>query len=139
MNLPSIILWKQSFSVGVASVDADHKKLIGMINRLFGATLSSEPNQVLDNILRELTEYVVFHFNREEAYMDSLNYPEYETHKKSHQKLLDAARKFKKNLDSGLATNLEKDVEKLLRDWLVNHIQSNDKHLGRFLNEQGIQ
>ena len=139
MNLPSIILWKQSFSVGVASVDADHKKLIEMINRLFGAPLSSEPNQVLDNILRELTEYVVFHFNREEAYMDSLNYPEYETHKKSHQKLLDAARKFKKNLDSGLATNLEKDVEKLLRDWLVNHIQSNDKHLGRFLNEQGIQ
>ena len=139
MSLPSIITWKSSLSVGVTDVDEDHKKLIKMINRLFGATLSSDPGQVLSDILSELTDYVVFHFNREEQHMQHLNYPRYAKHKEDHQKLFDAAGRFKRNLDSGLATNLKDDVEILLRDWLIFHIQGHDKRLGKFLNAQGIK
>lgn len=139
MSLPSIITWKPSFSVGIVDVDEDHKQLIKMINRLFGATLSSDPHQVLRSILHELVDYVVFHFEREENFMKRINYPAYAEHKQEHQVLLDSAHRFMRNLDSGLALNLKEDVEVTLRDWLVQHIQQHDKRLGTFFStEAGI-
>lgn len=139
MNTPAIILWKPFLSVGVAVVDEDHKKLIKMINRLFGAALSSDPGQVLRGVLTELTDYVVFHFNREEEYMLLLNYPDYEEHKAEHQRLLEAVGRFTRNLDSGLAMNLKDEIEMSLRDWLLSHILKQDMRLGPFLNEHGIR
>ncbi|MBF0135867.1 MAG: bacteriohemerythrin [Magnetococcus sp. DMHC-1] len=135
----SVITWKPNLSVGIADVDEDHKKLIKMINRLFGAALSPQPGQILGDVLEELTRYVVFHFNREEEYMRRFDYPGFVEHKKEHERLIDTATRFKRNLDSGLAMNLKDEIEKSLRDWLVVHIQGQDRHLGHFLNEQGVK
>lgn len=138
MNTPSIIIWKKNWSVGVVDVDEDHKMLIKMINRLFGSTLSIDPQKVLLDVLAELTDYVVFHFNREEEYMSRLNYPDYAAHKQDHQRLLDAAGQFKQNLLSELPMDLKEVIENSLRDWLVTHIMDHDKRMGLFLNSQGI-
>ena len=138
MRTPAIITWKQNLSVGVASIDEDHKKLIRMINRLFGATLSPDPAQILRGVLDELTHYVILHFNREQEQMSRLNYPSYHEHIGEHAKLIDAVGQFKKNLESGLACCLGEEIEHTLRDWLITHIQRHDKRLGQFLNKQGI-
>ncbi|MBF0437685.1 MAG: hemerythrin family protein [Magnetococcales bacterium] len=140
METPPIIIWKSHLSVQVASIDEDHKKLIKMINRLFGAILSVDPEQVLWDILAELTEYVVVHFKREEEYMRRFDYPDLVVHLEDHQRLIAATRQFKLNLESGLdRTLLKAEVENSLRDWLVNHILGMDHLLGQFLNQQGIR
>lgn len=138
MSIPVIILWKPGLSVQVADIDEDHKKLIKMINRLFGAALSLDPGVVLRTILDELTDYVAVHFEREEAYMRRYAYPGYEAHKQDHQQLLEAAARFRKNMELGLSINLKNEIEQSLRDWLVLHIQGQDKQLGHFLNQQGV-
>ena len=138
MNTPAIITWKKNLSVGVADIDEDHKRLIRMINRLFGAALSPDPGQILRNVLDELTHYVILHFNREQEQMDHLNYPFYHEHFGEHAKLIEAVGQFKNNLESGLACCLEEEIEHALRDWLITHIQQHDKQLGQFLNERGI-
>ncbi|MBF0459785.1 MAG: hemerythrin family protein [Magnetococcales bacterium] len=138
MNTPPIVLWKPPLSVGVADIDEDHKKLLKMINRLFGSALSLDPRQVLHTILDELTEYVVVHFDREETYMRRYAYPEYGIHKRDHQRLLDTAGRFKQNRELGLSINLKEEIEHALRQWLEAHIQEHDKRLGAFLNQQGI-
>ncbi len=139
MSIPVIILWKPGLSVQVADIDEDHKKLIKMINRLFGAALSLDPGGVLRTIVAELTDYVVFHFAREEAYMLRYAYPGYDGHKQEHQRLLEAAAQFRQNMELGLTTSITDDIEQSLRDWLVVHIQNQDKQLGQFLNQQGVQ
>lgn len=138
MGTPAIIIWKPNLSVKVTEIDEDHKKLIKMINRLFGATLSPNPGEVLRTILDELTDYVVFHFNREETYMRQYAYPGYDAHKQAHQSLLEAAGRFRQNMEWGMGANLGEEIETSLRDWLVVHIQGQDKELGKFLNQQGI-
>lgn len=138
MATPAIIIWKPNLSVKVTDIDEDHKKLFKMINRLFGATLSLNPGEVLRTILGELTDYVIFHFNREEEYMRQYAYPDYETHQKAHQHLLEAVGRFRQNMEWGMTANLGEEVETSLRDWLVAHIQVKDKELGKFLNQQGI-
>ena len=139
MHTPSIILWKPALGVGVTEIDEDHKQLIKLINRLFGASLSLDPARVVQTVLNELTSYVQFHFNREEALMRRYNYPDYETHRQAHQQLLESVERFQRNFVLGLAINLKEEIEVTLRDWLVVHIQDQDKQLGLFLHQQGVQ
>ncbi|MEO5333689.1 MAG: bacteriohemerythrin [Magnetococcus sp. YQC-5] len=139
MNTPLIIIWKHHLSVGVADVDDDHKKLIKMINRLFGATLSSQPGAVLQGVLDELTDYVVRHFAREEDYMLRLGFSDYQAHKEDHHRLIESVGVFTEQILSGVAFNIKDQIEHILRDWLVTHIQVYDKQMGQFLNEQGIR
>lgn len=138
MNMPLIIIWKHHLSVGVADVDEDHKKLIKMINRLFGATLSSQPGAVLQGVLDELTDYVVRHFAREEDYMLRLEFSGYQAHKEDHHRLIESVGVFKEPIMSGEGGNIKEAIEHVLRDWLLTHIQVYDKQMGQFLNEQGI-
>ncbi|MBF0179189.1 MAG: hemerythrin family protein [Magnetococcales bacterium] len=138
MASPYVILWKSHLSVGVADVDEDHKKLIKMINRLFGAALSLEPQRVLEGVLDELTRYVIFHFEREEEYMLRLGYSAYLEHQREHQRLLVAVARFRERLLAGKVGRLKEEMEATLRDWLVGHILEMDKKMGEFLNSQGI-
>ncbi|MBF0295155.1 MAG: hemerythrin family protein [Magnetococcales bacterium] len=138
MASPSIILWKNHLSVGVADVDEDHKKLIKMINRLFGAALSSEPQRVLEGVLDELTHYVIFHFEREEAYMQRLGCPFHQEHLQEHRHLLEAVGGFRVRLLAGKVGCLKEEMESTLRDWLIGHILGLDKKMGEFLNSKGI-
>ncbi|MBF0162142.1 MAG: hemerythrin family protein [Magnetococcales bacterium] len=139
MRTPSIILWKPGLSIGVTDLDNDHKMLIKMINRLFGAVLSLDPARVVRAVLDELLAYVQVHFDREETHMRCHNYPDYVTHQKAHQHLLERVERFRRNYEEGLTMNLREEIEVTLRDWLVMHIQEQDKRLGLFLNQLGIQ
>ncbi|MEO5340101.1 MAG: bacteriohemerythrin [Magnetococcus sp. MYC-9] len=138
MTFPAIILWKPGLSVGVAAIDEDHKQLVKMINRLFGASLSLDPARVVTAVLDELTVYVRAHLDREEAYMRHYDYPGFQQHQQEHQRLLEAVGRFRRNLELGLTMNLKEEIERSLRDWLVSHIQGHDRRLGQFLNQQGI-
>ena len=53
----SIIQWTPDFSVGVGSIDTDHKVLISLINQLDDAILGGEPKQTVRRVLDALSDY----------------------------------------------------------------------------------
>ncbi|MBF0282950.1 MAG: hemerythrin family protein [Magnetococcales bacterium] len=134
----AIITWNASLSCGVTDIDEDHKKLVSMINRLGGAVLSADPQEVLQEILRELVQYVVFHFDREEEYMQEYDYPRFEQHQAQHRQLLDQAQEFVELLGSRPTQELWQQLGDTLRAWLVVHIEGEDHELGAFLVNQGL-
>ena len=65
--------WDDSLSVNVTEIDDQHKKLIGTLNDLYDAMDDGKGNDVLGKILKELTDYTVYHFQTEENYFKKFN------------------------------------------------------------------
>ncbi len=131
------ITWDNSYSVGVALIDNQHKRLINIINELHDAMGAGKGKDVLGKVLHELIQYVNTHFKTEEEHMVKYHYPDYETHRYEHEKLTDEVKRFYDDFNSG-KTVLNIQIMNFLRNWLMDHIVVKDKKFGKFLNEKGV-
>lgn len=134
----ALISWSDTYSVNVREVDEQHKKLIDLINKLHDAMKVGKGSQMIGDVLASLIDYTGSHFATEERYMKLHSYPEYEHHKKEHNLLVMKVLDVQKNVQSGKAP-ITQDVMMFLKDWLVKHIQGEDKKFGPFFNSKGIR
>lgn len=128
--------WKGDYSVGIAAMDDDHKRLFELIFEMYKAMQKAYGKEDAARILAELQEYTINHFDREEALMKKHAYPELESHCREHQVMKDKVDHF----STALAANsmeVTKDVIRFLQDWLVNHINKTDKAYSAFLTAKG--
>ncbi|VAW60047.1 hypothetical protein MNBD_GAMMA08-2864 [hydrothermal vent metagenome] len=126
------VKWNDSYSVGIKSIDCDHKKLLGMINQLQTASQYETHEGMLEDILNELVGYTKYHFTREEEMMRECNYPGYDVHKKQHEAMIEQVTKF---IDEYRVhkTRTINDVVQYLKSWLVNHINGCDQEYSPYL------
>lgn len=132
----SLICWNKLYSVSVHKFDEQHKELIRLINELHDSMLQSNSQEVLSNILLRLSDYTIFHFSDEENLMEQYNYSEYLSHKKSHQDLINQVKSLIKRHMEGMLITTE--VMNFLKQWLNDHILTEDKAYSEFFNKQGI-
>ena len=124
-------------SVGVKAADDDHKKLIGLLNRLYEAMKSGQGREVVGKVLDDLINYTKFHFAREEDYFAKTGYPAVE-HMKDHRELVKQAEKLQSRYKNGKPA-LSIETLDFLKDWLTIHIQGTDKQYSSYLNANGIR
>lgn len=135
----SKIVWDESFSVYDEELDRQHRRLIEIYNKLYGSLISDnvdEMNAKKLETLNQLLDYTVNHFELEEQFMESTNYPELAEHRKLHLELADKIRALHRDLKAN-KTVLSTSLMKLLRDWIVSHIGHEDKKIGIF-NQQTL-
>ncbi len=121
-----LITWNKNLSVNVPDLDAQHQKLIGMINDLHDAMAKGQARNMLKPLLDRLIQYTVTHFRYEEQYMQQIQYAKLAEHKGEHERLTNQVQNFAQKFDSGeLSVTIE--IMNFLRDWLTNHIQRVDK------------
>lgn len=65
------------YSVGIASIDAQHKKLVALVNNLFEAMKSGKGATVVGSILDELIQYTASHFKYAEECMENVSIQHY--------------------------------------------------------------
>lgn len=133
----SIIDWSPEFSVGIAEVDEQHKKLVKLVNSLFEAMSGGTTQQVVGPVLDELVNYTAYHFATEESLFAQHHYPDAALHIAKHRDLTKQAKDLQAAWAAG-KTTLSVKVAFFLRDWLQNHIQKEDKAYGPFLNGKGV-
>lgn len=133
-----IITWTDTFSVKVAEIDTQHKKLVEMINKLYEAMKVGKSKDVMGEILNNLISYTATHFKTEEKYFDLYSYPEKENHKTEHKEFVETVTKFKNDFDSGNAT-ISIELMNFLRDWLTKHINGTDKKYTKCFNDHGLK
>jgi hemerythrin-like metal-binding protein len=131
--------WTERWSVGVDTIDAQHRELFAAINTLLRdeeKTASRDLAKVLDY----LEDYVNNHFGLEEIYMRRLSYPGCPTHKGEHVAFINDFYDLRDEYDNNGATpELADKMGRYMGDWLVNHIGKIDKALGAFLQEKGMK
>lgn len=133
----SLIQWSDALSVGIPQLDAQHKRLIDLVNSLHEAMARGAANQIVGEVLSDLISYTVTHFQTEEKSLRDTAYPAYAQHKAEHERLVKQVNDLKKRFDGGQAS-LSVQIQGLLRDWLVNHIRGTDKQYTDHLLKAGL-
>lgn len=129
------IEWTQDLAVGFNKIDEQHKELFKRLNNLLEACNQGKGKEEVGNIINFLGAYVVEHFGTEEEFMKKNNYPAFAAHKQQHEEFVKSFTDLKNEFESkggGILTVLH--ANKMLVDWLTNHIGKTDKALGAFLN-----
>ncbi len=130
------IIWDNTFSVGIESIDSQHKKLIDIFNELNAALQDGSSFDKMDVIFGKIVEYTVKHFAYEEELFDKYNYPDTENHKRKHQYIIDEIEAMQKKDPNKSIVSLE--LVTFLRKWLQKHILRTDKAYSAFLVEKGV-
>lgn len=139
--------WDDSFTTHVTRIDEQHRRLIGLINRLHDAiersnelaTMSAVMNELVTatSVVNELVNYALYHFSTEEEYMSDYAFPAYAAHKQEHEQFIRRVDAFRRELEAHKG-RLSIDIVEFLVEWWRSHILSSDKKCGAFLNEQGV-
>lgn len=132
-----IINWKNAFSVGVKEMDEQHKKLLGMINRLIEEQHTLTDPKTIANLLTEMTDYAQVHFRAEEFLMAEYGYEQLSAQEKQHQAFIDKTISFYSAADMG-PNVLSVALLDYLGTWLVEHILHEDMKYKDFFRSKGL-
>ncbi len=124
----SLLHWKPEYSVGIPSVDDEHRAMIDMINGVYEGLGDAPDLPEIEKCLEDIFTAISLHFALEERVMRDNAYSEYDEHKEDHEDLLDEIRdlmdEFIADQDAG-AQNLEKH----LSGWFSRHFSTFDARL----------
>lgn len=134
-----LIEWSNELSVGIDSIDEQHKKLVNMINALNDAMLLGESNELLGKIFTGLAAYTQKHFAYEENMFAEYGYSNSEEHKRQHAELINQVIELKEKFMENPQGTISTDLMQFLKRWLTNHIMRTDKDYTEFLLSKGVK
>jgi hemerythrin len=133
----SLITWtKEQFATNVSAHDAEHQQIFAEVNEL-GDAVGSGDRGAVGRALDKLIGTVAAHFAAEEANFGKFDYPNADSHKAEHDKLVATALDLQKKFHAGEA-EITGETAAFVVGWLTDHIPNIDKLYGPFLNERGV-
>lgn len=125
---------KDEFKTGIDFIDEQHARLFEIANEAYTLLKNDftidKYDKVID-LVDELRDYTVFHFNAEEEYMNSINYKRRFTQKIEHDAFIKKINEVDyKTIDSNPDKYILELLE-LLNQWLTGHILHNDKLISK--------
>ena len=133
-----LITWGPRLETGIAIIDAQHKRLVDIINELNDALEAGRSDEIMGAILEELVAYTETHFSVEEKLMGNHDYEDIENHRREHRVFTDQIKMDRANFNAG-AWKFEKRMMDYLRGWLVNHISASDRAYVPTLKRAGVE
>jgi hemerythrin len=128
--------WTDSYAVGVDAFDEDHQHLIGIANKIITAADAGTQFVDVREVLDDLIEEAVVHFENEEKAMEDVDYPGLAEHREAHNQLIRTYIKYRSELK--FSRLVPDDIAGFIIDWLMIHIRTEDQTYGSFLNARGI-
>jgi len=117
--------WNENLSVGVPSIDRQHKVLISLINDLHVAIEGGKGASEAKLILKKLINYAKAHFIYEESLFKGKNYVNEQEHLESHNRIKAKLAELKEKSDE-TDFDLSQELMNFLKNWLNNHILKED-------------
>ncbi len=124
--------WTKGLSVGDATIDQQHQRLIEIINTLYEAMRTQTTHARLGELLERLIAYTDEHFSYEEGRLQACGYPHLVSHQRLHTELLGQVRDLQTKFNQG-KRNINMELMNFLKTWLTEHIQKIDKRFSPYL------
>ena len=122
--------WDESLSTGVASVDDQHRRLVGILGKVLDAMEQGCSRAEVGRVLDELDRYTAAHFSHEEECMRRYECPAAQLNASEHAEFLRIVTRFRADYEAqGATTKLVLRVKDQLAWWLETHIRAIDTQL----------
>ena len=135
------MVWHDRFNIGVDIIDKEHKKLFSVMNRLLAFSEEEMKSQwVCQEGIKYFKGHAMKHFSEEEAYMASIEYAGYKTHRRIHDYFrLNTLPALEQELET---TNYSPDSVKhflgVCAGWLIGHTLTEDRAItGKVMSKWG--
>ena len=131
-----MVKWRDIYSIGIDSVDKEHKQLFDILNGL-EESIKHIRHEDISCLLNTLIDYSQDHFDNEVKEMTQHNYPEdlLEQHVEEHGKFLLEVYKLEEKSMS-LTFGLMMNTSNFLKDWIIGHLLGSDKEFAEFLKNE---
>ncbi|WP_420472634.1 bacteriohemerythrin [Noviherbaspirillum sp. ST9] len=129
-----IIAWSDILLVGHEQIDADHRRLFEIADRLHAGIREAGKDMLVRDVMGELMDYTLTHFAREEAMMKAAGFPGLQDHRFEHELITYRLRNLHRDADSG-REGLAGQLEVFLDRWLARHILTSDAQIAIALRD----
>lgn len=120
--------------IGIHDVDEEHKFQFRLLKSMQAAVDEANREHALA-LLQQLYSYSEAHFGTEQVFMRLHSYPAYHTHAREHGDLLAELNRMISSVIGGEAADLS-DWPRMIRRWLVTHINSSDAAFGKWVQAE---
>lgn len=129
--------WNEIYELGIQEIDLQHKKLISISNELYDVATKGDVNLkiTMSKILKNLTDYTVYHFTSEEEFMKKYGYQGAPMHKIAHDNFVAEVTQQIKNLSEGSQEDVLIFYD-YIANWILAHIAKADKIWATFVKEK---
>ncbi len=128
------IIWSDALSVGDPEIDRQHRQWVDIFNTAHDRMLSDDSTGLSTigmDALNKMIDYADTHFEYEEAYMKEIGYPNRSKHIQIHALFKNKLQRIKEDYENGTKL-LNSEIIKIVKNWLLNHIQEEDKKFVSF-------
>jgi diguanylate cyclase (GGDEF)-like protein/hemerythrin-like metal-binding protein/PAS domain S-box-containing protein len=130
-----IFPWNDDFETGITTIDEQHKTLVRLLNSVARNLARLSDSLTFGEIMRELSDYTVYHFAAEESLMEQFFAGDVleAGHRKVHQ---DFVGKIGRLQDEYATKPLDQAVEEIiaiLTRWLAFHILDTDRRMAKVI------
>jgi len=138
------MMWKDKYKIGVELIDTQHQELFNRVSDFLQTVQQRRPwEEKLAKVKETLVfmqNYVIEHFNDEEAYQQQINYPKYEEHKDIHAKFRAMISNYAERFEQeDYSQELVQEFGGKLLAWLIMHVAAADQEIGAYVRAQGGQ
>ncbi|MDF2921788.1 MAG: hemerythrin-like metal-binding protein [Paenibacillaceae bacterium] len=135
-----MITWRDNYNVGVDQIDSQHKELVARLNDFMEACAQQKAKEKIEETLEFLKSYTMEHFQDEETLMKQVAYPEYDDHKKEHDNFVAQIEQLIQQVrEKGTSVLATIKLNRVLVEWLLNHIQRIDVKVGDYIKANSDQ
>jgi len=135
------IEWSDGFSVGVKTFDDQHKRILGLVNKLIDTPNLDSNSVIITEMISKMIDYAKTHFEDEERLMLEHNYPDYIDQRVHHGEFIEKTGAFIEQTAQTTSEGEESVPESILiylEDWWINHILKEDMAYKPFFKDKEI-
>ncbi|MBN2096580.1 hemerythrin family protein [Candidatus Peregrinibacteria bacterium] len=131
------VQWNQSYNVDVKEIDGQHQKLVGIMNKLCESIDGGVDDFVIDEIVQDMADYALTHFETEEKYFREFDYKKTDEHIAQHREFSQKVLSLQKDLRED-KRNVSADAIGFLGQWFAEHVLKYDREYVECFHEHGL-
>ncbi len=128
-----LIHWNDSYAVRHPEMDAQHQRLVELLNEFNVAWGEPAPPAKLLALFDQLVRHTLEHFRFEDELMQDAGYPATLQHRTEHESLLAQIRSKRDAIADGAAL-MSGELLLYMKQWFLIHLQDSDRELAEFLH-----
>lgn len=123
----ALISWKDSLNVGHPDLDADHRRLVALINDFFETWRTDPAGSEAALVLDQLVDYTDSHFLREETLLAERGYGRLAEQRLAHLELRVEVQLIRQKIAENDPRLTPRTIGRVLQSWLLDHIVGEDR------------